>query len=447
MTEQIKPPPHNLDAERSVLGCCLLDKAARITVLSIVREDDFFQPQHRIIFQAIEYIASSNKIPDYVTVTNRLMETGNLEASGGAEYVAVLTNEIPSVRNAEHYSEIVKETSGKRQMIRLGNELSAHALNSGRLSCDDLTDKALTRLIQIGQSRSVDKAKSLQTTYLESMQYASEVLRGSRQGALDLGYPNLQGKLSLEPGELCVIGGWTSTGKTTLAVNFAKNVAYHGGQVLFLSLEMSRRMIDHKFSSVINGIPGQEFKYGKFYNNADRADDRARYEDNLNKMGHRVWIKHCPHATIESVRRIIKQEMLEHPQICLVVIDYLQLLKLETTRYVPITERMTIISQTVKMLAVECDIPIIALSQFSRVDKKNPNRVPVLSDFRESGSIEQDADFCVLLNLLEDQTDGAHYTSNIWQIELIIAKGRTEGTNVATMDLIRDIGQFVVSDC
>lgn len=440
MTDLI--PPHNLEAERCVLGCCLLDKAARITVLSMIREDDFFQPPHRLIYNVIEAISNSGRIPDFVTVSNALMESGNLEAVGGGEYVAGLTNTVPSVRNAEFYGDIVREASGRRRMIRLGSELMAAAYGKNCPSCDELQNTVLSQLMEIGRNRANEKAQNLYTTYLESIQYAYDVTSGKRQGPLKMGYPDLDRKFALEPGDMAAIGGYTSTGKTTLAVNFARNVAYAGGKVLFLSLEMTRRQIDHKFAAAINNLPGHLFKYGKFYQDSEYGSDATRYTETLKKMGNRIWIKHCPGATLGALRRTVKQEMIEHPGICLVLIDYLQLIRLDTTRYVPATEKMTIVSGTVQVMAMECEVPIIAMSQFNRKDKSQVNRPPALESFRESGSIEQDSGYCLLLNLLEDQTDGKHWNLPVWEIELIIAKGRTEGTSTTVMQLTRNTGVF-----
>lgn len=440
---QPKPPPHDMTAERSVLGCCLLDHRAKTVIQSMIVNTDFFHPPHAIIYDAINTISDDGGIPDYVTLTNKLMDGDNLEAAGGGEYIAGLTNVVASVRNAEHYAEIVLNDSCRRQMIRLGNELAKCALNDGSMTPAALESMALSRLTAIGRSGNVEKAMSLSETNAESILYAHQVVAGKRAAVLDLGFKSLSEKCGLEPGDSCIIGGYPSTGKTTLAVNFSRNVAWSGGQVLFLSLEMNIRQIDHKFSSLITRIPHRLFKYGAFYADGELTDRFNEYRETLKKMGQRIWIKHIPYSTVEDVRRIIKYEMLEHPQICLVVVDYMQLLGVESRRNASPNERISIISRNMKLMACESEVPIITLSQFSRKDNRDPTRPPKLSDFRDSGAIEQDADVAILLhNTMQNQKDDAHLAENEHEIQLIIAKGRTEGTSVADFVMVRDIGLF-----
>jgi replicative DNA helicase len=437
-----RAPPHNLEAERSILGCCLLDRRALLTVLNAVKPDDFYHPPHRIIFEAISILFTSNTSPDYVTLTNQLIATSNLEAAGSGEYIAGLTNVVPSVRSAEHYAKIVTDTARLRNLIRLGHEIAASAYEQDGKGPDTILNQAMSGVLDISRKSGSDRAKNILQTSKESHQYAEDVFHGRRPPPITLGFQQLDKQLGLLPGEVFVIGGVTSTGKTSLAMNFMLNNARNGFASLMISAEMTERKMDHRFASMITGLPGNNFRYGKFYLND--MPEKKFYYDQLVHLSDKLYMTCMSGASEVDIIRFATQEKLEHPEINLIVIDYLQnfTAEIQKRQYIPQARVISTVSKAISVLSKKLDVAIILLSQLKRRETGNLNRKPVLSDLKESGDIEGDADIVLLMHLQEDTTDGRHLFLKDWDMEWIIAKARDSTTGICYAKLHRPTTTF-----
>lgn len=404
-----------MQAERAILGCCLLDKAALIAVLRMIAEEDFFHQGHRHVFRAVSDLEARGTSVDYVTLTSHMLMSGHLEAAGGAEYLAGLTSTVASVRNAEHYSRVVAELSRLRKLASFGREISAF-VEQGKTDSAELVEWTMGRMIEMGR-RSLDgrTAQDIDESILEADRRAAELARPSSRGILSLGFPRLDRVVTMLPGDMFVLAGRPSVGKTGMAVSMTLNVCRREGRVLFISAEMDRQQMAHRFVGAVADIPLDLLRRGVVQNLAGNSRVQA-----LMALRSAIRVIFAPGLTDQDVARMAKQELLEGNRLDLVIVDYLHRMKYAGR---PQDRRIGIgnIANNLKDLAGELRLPVLVLSQLARPtgQDKTRNRPPSIFDLKEAGEIENAADVVGLLHRLD--TDK---TMPEWRVDLMIEKNR-----------------------
>lgn len=429
-------PPHSIEAEQAVLGGLMLDQAAWDNVADVVRENDFYRPDHRLIFGAISVLAGDGKPCDQVTVAEYLERTGSAEAAGGLAYLSQIARETPSAANVRSYAEIVRERSLLRQLISAGSEIAASVFNNEGQTARELVDRAEQRVFEIAEgSTRGSGAISVRTMLPRVIDQIDEAhsnpdkLRG-----LPSGFAEFDKKTGgLRPGDLVIVAGRPSMGKTTLAVNMAEYAAVHQEKrvpVAIFSMEMPSEQLITRMISSIGGVPLGNLRSGRISD-----DDWVRITSATSQLQEaKLFIDETPALTPTELRARARRVKREHG-LGLVVVDYLQLMQVPGTKENRATE-IGEISRGLKILAKELQVPVIALSQLNRAVEQRDNKKPVMSDLRESGSIEQDADM-ILLIYREEVYDKETTKKGIAEIDLAKHRNGEIGTFVLTFQ-----GQF-----
>jgi replicative DNA helicase len=431
-------PPHSLEAEQAVIGGLLLDASAWDNVADIVKAEDFYRPDHRLIFEAIAALAYNNKPCDVVTVSEQLERNAKLDEAGGLAYLSSVARDTPSAANVRTYGEIVRERSLLRQLIRAGTDIaSAVFANDGR-TARDLVDEAEQRVFEIaeGGSRGNQGAiavRSLLPGVIDQIDAAysnPDSLRGLPTGFTD--FDKMTG--GLRPGDLLVVAGRPAMGKTTLAVNMAEYAALRPGDkrasVAIFSMEMPSEQVITRMLASIGGVPLQNLRSGKISD-----DDWVRITSATSQLSEaKIFVDETPALSPTELRARARRVKREHG-LDLIVVDYLQLMQVPGNKENRATE-IAEISRGLKVLAKELSVPVIALSQLNRGVEQRENKKPVMSDLRESGSIEQDADM-ILLIYREEVYDRQTTKKGIAEIDLVKHRNGEIGTFVLTFQ-----GQF-----
>lgn len=417
---KLKLPPQNKDAEQSVLGSLLIDKSAIIKIADLLKSDDFYVPAHEKIYAALLELYEKHQPIDLVSVTALLTEKNVLADIGGSSYLAELTNSVPTASHVEHYARMVKEKKILRDLIQASAEITEEALAPGK-DTENLLDAIEQKILSISQ-RSLTKTfipirDELKTAYerIEKLHQGEGGIRG-----IPTGFDALDNILSgLQRSDFIVIGARPSLGKTTLALDIARNAAAKTGlPVGIFSLEMSREQVIDRLIAAESQVSLWKLRTG-------RISDDFEFEmiqnalDRLSKLN--IFIDDTPSPNILQVRSMGRRLQVEHG-LGLIVVDYLQLL-LAKTESDSIVQQVTEISRGLKALARELEVPVVAISQLSRAVDQRDHRIPRLSDLRESGAIEQDADVVLFLYRKDrDRIDIPVEEQNIAQV--IVAKHR-----------------------
>ena len=393
---RLKVPPNSVEAEQSLLGGLMQDNEAWEKVADIVVAGDFYRKDHRLIFSAIAELAEDGHPCDVVTVSEHLGNRNELSDAGGLEYLATLTNETPGAANARAYAQILRERSTLRSLINAGNEISGNAFATEGRSASELVDEAERLVFEIAESGARGRVgfQSLKQI-LPAAVDRIDVLH--QTGGDITGIPsgfNEFDKLTagLQPGDLVIIAGRPSMGKTTLAVNIAENAAI-GAKVptAIYSMEMPSEQLAFRMISSLGRVDQTHLRTGKFPD-----EDWSRINTAVQLMSDApIYIDDSPGLSPTEIRaraRRLKRES----DLGLIVIDYLQLMQVQGNTENRATE-ISEISRNLKALAKELRLPIIALSQLNRSVEQRQDKRPVMSDLRESGAIEQDADLIVFI--------------------------------------------------
>lgn len=419
-----RPLPHNLEAERSILGAILLDNHALNAAVEKLRTDDFFLPQHRHIFERMVGLGETQQAIDLVTICEELTRTGNLEAAGGVAYVSQLADGMPRVSNVEHYAQIVKQKAILRNLAHQALAIQEQAL-AAEDDADIILDRAESAIFQLAEDRArvglIGVKELVQGGYGRLEQMFSE---GRRITGLPTGYSLLDNETAgLQPSELIILAARPSMGKTALALNLAENVAVRNREpVAIFSLEMSKESLLLRLLASHSRVDAHKFRSGHWSH-----DDRAKVMTALAELGEApVWIDDSASSTVlemgAKARRLKRDRGLS-----LMIVDYLQLVTPTSSRRTSNRqEEVSGMSRALKGLAKELKIPILVLSQLTRAPERE-ERKPQLADLRESGAIEQDADVVLFINrpnfYKTDLPDEERAKS-----ELIIAKQRNGPT-------------------
>ena len=394
--ENLKIPPNSLEAEQSILGGLMLDNTAWDKIADIIVKSDFYRKDHRIIFDGISNLIEASEACDVVTLSEYLENKGELETAGGLEYIASLANETPGAANAISYAKILRERSVLRSLISAGNQISGNAyLNDGR-EASELVDEAERLVFDIAEKGARGRAgfehlKDVLPDTIDRIELLSK--SESDITGVATGYKEFD-KLTagLQSGDLAIIAGRPSMGKTTLAVNIAENAAI-GAKVptAIFSMEMPKEQLAFRMISSLGRVDQSHLRTGKFPD-----EDWSRINTAVQLMSDApIYIDDTPALSPTEIRaraRRLKRES----GLGLIVLDYIQLMQVHGTTENRATE-ISEISRSLKALAKELSVPIIALSQLNRSVESRTDKKPIMSDLRESGAIEQDADLILFI--------------------------------------------------
>jgi replicative DNA helicase len=377
-------PPHSIEAEQAVLGGLLLDVSAWDQVADAVTEGDFYRPDHRLIFEAIGALAGAGKPCDVVTVSEQLDRTANLDGAGGLAYLSSLARDTPTAANVRAYAEIVRERSLLRQLIQAGTEIASAVFNNEGETARELVDRAEQKVFEIAEQGFRGRQGTVAVRHLlpqvidqiDEWHTNPNKLRGLPTGFTD--FDRITG--GLRPGDLVVVAGRPSMGKTTLAVNMAEYAAVHQGtraSVAIFSMEMPSEQVITRMLSSIGGVPLGNLRSGRISD-----DDWVRITSATSQLSEaKIFVDETPALTPTELRARARRVKREHG-LNLVVVDYLQLMQVPGTKENRATE-IAEISRGLKVLAKELAVPVIALSQLNRAVEQRENKKPVMSDLRE----------------------------------------------------------------
>jgi replicative DNA helicase len=419
-THAVKVPPHSIEAEQSVLGGLMLDNRAWDLIVDRVREVDFYRHDHRLIFRAMARLAEQTKPLDYLTVAEALRELHELENAGGDVYLYELANNTPTVANIGAYADIVRERSVLRQLISTANEIASHAFNPQGRNSTELLDAAERLVFEISEQGARVGGPVNVKEYLARTMDRIDVLFQSDNPitGIPTGYHDLDEMTSgLQASDLVIVAGRPSMGKTMLAMNMAEHVAIKSKKpVLVFSMEMPGESIVMRLLSSLCRIDQLRIRTGKL-----QDEDWPRISSTVSMLSEApLFIDDTPALSPAELRARARRIAKEHGQIGLIVVDYLQLMQVpgnNENRTAEISE----ISRSLKALAKELKVPVIALSQLNRSLEQRADKRPVMSDLRESGAIEQDADLIVFIYRDEVYNENSPDKGTA---EIIIAKQR-----------------------
>jgi replicative DNA helicase len=427
--------PHNLEAERSVLGAILIQNDAYNMAAELLRPEDFYRDAHRRIFDKIIALAERGMGVDFVTLKEELGRAGELDTVGGPAYVASLVDGVPRATNVEYYAKIVKEKAVLRNLIAAANTILLDAYEADQ-DAAEILDRAEHSIFQIAEGRIRAGFVSLYDiaqSSVEAIQKAHEekkLITG-----VPTGFNDLDSLTSgLQRGDLIIVAARPSMGKTSLALNMAQHVGTRTDMTVgVFSLEMSREQLFLRMLSSESQIDGHALRTGFL-----RTDDWGRLTEALGVLGQaRVYIDDSPGIGVLEMRAKSRRLAAEHG-LHLIIVDYIQLMQ-GRGRFDNRTQELGAISRALKGLAKELNVPVVVLSQLSRAPEARSDHRPQLSDLRESGALEQDADV-VLLIYREDRYNPQ--ADNDGVAEIIVAKQRNGPTDTVKLAFIKERTRF-----
>jgi replicative DNA helicase len=424
-------PPYSIEAEQSVIGSILIDEEAVLKVLEILRPEDFYRPEHEEIMRAVFDLTAENTPIDIVSVTDKLRSTNKLDFVGGPTYIMQLASSVPNAANVEYYAKIVKTKALLRELIKAGAEISELGFNES-MDIDEVLNAAEQKIFNISQRKT-------QSYFLRVRDFLHEHFteienRHKRKlglSGIPSGFPSLD-KITggFQKSDLVIIAARPSIGKTSLALNITEHIAIKEQKpVGFFSLEMSKEQLIERMLCAEAKVDMMRLKTGYL-----RDEDWPKLTEAYSSLYEApIYIDDSPDVTLNDIRTKSRRLAIE-AKIEIIFIDYLQLIRSEQK----VENRVLEISQItrgLKNLARELDIPIVVLSQLSRAVEKREDKRPVLSDLRESGSIEQDADVVIFLHVPDED--------NREEIELIVAKQRNGPQGKASLLFQQEYTKFV----
>lgn len=423
-----KVPPHDLEAEQAIIGSMLTDRDAVISAIEILKEEDFYREDNKAIYTAILNLYNRAEPIDIITVKSQLESMGKFEQVGGLEYLAELPEKVPTTANAMKYIKIVEEKSTLRRLIKTANEIIELGYSPTE-DVEDIMEGAEKKIFNIMQEKNQKGYAPIKDVLVESFTKLEELynrkqhITGVPSGFTELDYRTA----GFHGSELILIAARPAMGKTAFALNIATNAAVKANvPVAVFSLEMSKEQLVNRILCSESMVDSNKVRTGKL-----EEDDWTKLAGAIGPLSEaEIFIDDTPGINITEIRAKCRKLKLEK-NIGMVVIDYLQLIQGSNKRGGSREQEISEISRSLKILAKELDVPVIALSQLSRAAEQRPDHRPMLSDLRESGAIEQDADIVMFLyrddyyNQDSDKKDIA---------EIIIAKHR--GGSTGTVELL-----------
>lgn len=438
---QLRIPPHSVEAESSVLGGLLLDNGAWDRVADLLTDGDFYRHEHRQVFSAISALVNASRPADVITVYEHLQSLGQAEPVGGLSYLNALAQYVPSASNIRRYAEIVRERSILRKLVSASDEIATTAFNPQGKPVDQILDEAEQKIFHIGEegSRMKQGFQPMETLVTQLIDRVQEMADNPNDiTGVPTGFYDLDRMTSgLQAGDLIILAARPSMGKTALAINIAEHVALNEGlPVAVFSMEMGASQLAIRIVGSIGRIDQTHLRTGKL------ADDEwPRLTEAIEKLRHvSLHIDETPGLTTSELRANARRLARQCGKLGLIVVDYLQLMSVsagmsDENRATAIGE----ISRGLKMLAKELQCPVIALSQLSRGVESRTDKRPMMSDLRESGAIEQDAD--VIMFIYRDD----YYNKDSKEpgvAEIIISKQRNGPTGTAKLTFMKQLTKF-----
>jgi len=393
----LRVPPHSIQGEQSVLGGLMLENSAWDQIADKVVDIDFYRREHQLIFRAIQGLADQSRPFDVITLSEELERVSALEDAGGLAYLGTLAKDTPSAANIRAYADIVREYSVMRQLIKVGTEIADRGFQPEGRGSTELLDEAESKVFEISEQMSrggggFASIKNLLTKAvdrIETLFQQDEPITGLSTGFADFD----EMTSGLQPADLLIVAGRPSMGKTTFAMNLAENVAINSKvPVAVFSMEMPGDSLAMRMMSSLGRIDQHRVRTGKL-----EDDEWPRLTSAVSILAEApLFIDDSAALTPTEIRAKARRLKREHGDLGLIVIDYLQLMQAPSAGENRATE-ISFISRSLKALAKELNVPVIALSQLNRNLEQRPNKRPVMSDLRESGSIEQDADLVIFI--------------------------------------------------
>ena len=418
MAELMKTPPHNLESEQCVIGSIIVEEQTLVPVAEILDREDFYIDAHKVIYDSMIELGNERKPIDMITLTNRLKEKGYLDQVGGVTYLTSITNMIPTTSNVKVYAEIVKKNSTLRKLIKASNDIISMGYEASD-SLDDILNVAEKKIFDILQDRMSQDFKPISEVLTSVTAMIEEVYsKGSDITGLDTGFIDLNKKLGgFHKSDLILIAARPGMGKTAFALNLVANAAIRSkSSVAVFSLEMSKEQLVQRLLSSQSNVALNNISKGKI------ADDEwKKLTDAMTVLSSsKIFIDDTPGIKVSEIRSKCRKLKMEKG-LDMIMIDYLQLMEADG-RADNRQQEVSKISRSLKILAKEMNCPVIALSQLSRNTESGKDHMPKLSDLRDSGAIEQDAD--IVMFIYRDEYYTKMETKKKDLAEIIIAKNR-----------------------
>jgi replicative DNA helicase len=435
-----KVPPHDIEAEQAILGCMLTDKDAVISAIEVLKEEAFYREDNRAIYSAILSLYSRNEPIDIITVKAELVEQGNFERVGGLEYLAELPDRVPTTANVEKYIKIVDEKATLRSLIQTSNELISLGYDESE-DVDRIMDMAEKKVFNLSQKKSTKGYSPIKDVLVESFAQLETLYnqKGNVTG-ITTGFIDLDNKTAgLHNSDLIILAARPAMGKSAFAINLATNAAMKANvPVVIFNLEMSKEQVGNRILCSEAMVDSNKIRTGQI-----EDDDWMKLASTLGELSEApIYIDDTPGISIMEIRAKCRKLKMEK-NIGLVVIDYLQLIQGSGKKNASREQEISEISRSLKILAKELDVPVIALSQLSRSVESRDDKRPMLSDLRESGAIEQDADIVIFL-YRDDYYNENSEKKNI--AEVILAKHRGGSTGTVELAWLPSYTKFANSD-
>ncbi len=440
---QLRVPPQSVEGESSVLGGLLLDNEAWDRVGDLLQENDFYRLEHQLIFAAIGALANANKPADVITVFEHLQNQGKAEDVGGLAYLNSLAQYVPSASNIRRYAEIVRDRAILRKLVTASDEIATNAFNPKGRAVDQILDEAEQKIFNIGEEGSRNKQgfQAMESLVVQLLDRVTEMADNPNDiTGVPTGFYDFDKMTSgMQSGDLIVLAARPSMGKTALAINIAEHVALNEGlPVAVFSMEMGASQLAIRIVGSIGRIDQGRLRTGRL-----KDEEWPRLTEAIEKLRTiSLHIDETPGLTVSELRANARRLARQcGGKLGLIVVDYLQLMSVsgsmsDENRATAVGE----ISRGLKMLAKELGCPVIALSQLSRGVESRPDKRPMMSDLRESGAIEQDADLIMFIYRDEYYTKEACKEPGV--AEVIIAKQRNGPTGTVKLAWMREITKF-----
>jgi len=437
----LKVPPHSIEAEQSVLGGLLLDNSAFDKIADVVMEADFYRDDHRRIFRHISRLVERSKPADVVTVDESVKNSEDKDKTGGLAYLAELAGNTPSAHNIRRYAEIVRECAVLRKLIEVSTDITDSAFNRMGKEVGQLLDEAESKVFQIAEAgartqQGFMQIQPLLTQVMERIDLLYHKDNPSDITGVPTGYHDLDQRTSgLQPGDLVIVAGRPSMGKTALALNMAEHVAVDNRlPVAVFSMEMSGTQLAMRMLGSIGRLDQHKLRTGKLTD-----DDWNRLTNAVGKLHDApIHIDETPALNALELRARARRLHRQYGTLGMIVVDYLQLMEATSSGENRATE-ISEISRSLKSLAKELKVPVVALSQLNRGLEQRPNKRPVMSDLRESGAIEQDAD--LILFIYRDEVYNPD-TPDKGVSEIIIGKQRNGPIGTIKLTFLGEYTRF-----
>src|SRR5918911_3004020 len=432
-----RPLPHSADAERAILGAIVLDNSLVNQAVELLRPEDFYVRAHQFVFRAMIALSERGSSIDPFILSEELKREGVLEQTGGMTFLSELTYGLPHFTNVAAYAKIVKDNSLMRQLVRVANKITSEALE-GEDEAEIILDHAEQMIFALADERTRQGFAHIQPVADQLLEKVQEMAgRSAMLTGLTTGFNELDTMTSgLQPADLIVIAARPSMGKSSLALTLAQNAAIHAQAVVgVFSLEMSKESLVMRMLCSEGRVDAHRFRSGFL-----SRDEWARLAGALGTLAEtKIFIDDTPGITVLEMRAKARRLAAEQKKLDLIIVDYLQLMSSTARRVESRQQEVSQISRELKSLAKELNVPLVALSQLSRAPEARSDHRPQLSDLRESGSLEQDADVVAFI-YREEQYNRTEENAGI--AEIIVSKQRNGPTGTVKLAFLKEFTRF-----